>query len=120
MIQDARLAQMADGLHVLGDNIPELASNYKEVLDRASHCHLTFKPSKVIVCPQIITLFGWVLKGNRWYPTDHTTSSLVNAERPTTVKQLRSFLGSFKQLSESIPEYAVTIHALEQAVAGRK
>ena len=44
----------------------------------------------------------------------------MNAKQPNTVKQLRSFLGSFKQLSASIPNYAVTIHALEQAVAGRK
>ena len=111
---------MADGLHVLGQSVHELAHNYVEVLNRAELCNLTFKPSKVVVCPRNITLFGWDLRGHKWYPTSHTVSSLVNAQKPTTVKQLRSFLGSFKQLSASLPGYAVTIHKLEQAFGGRK
>ena len=111
---------MADGLHVLGDSIPELATNYEEVLRRADLCNLTFKPSKVVVCPQNISLFGWDLKGQTWLPTLRTTSTLVNASLPKTVKQLRSFLGSFKQLSASLPRYAVTIHKLEQVAAGKK
>ena len=110
---------MADGLHVFGNTVHELATNYVEVLNRAELCHLTFKPSKVIVCPRNIKLFGWELRGHTWYPTTHTTSALVNAPKPVTVKQLRSFLGSFKQLSASLPNYAVTIHSLEQIVAGK-
>ena len=120
MVQDGRLAQMADGLHVLGQSVHELASNYVEVLNRAETCHLTFKPSKTIICPLNITLFGWDLRGYKWYPTKHTISSLCNAKKPITVKQLRSFLGSFKQLSASLPNYATTIHELEQVVGGRK
>ena len=110
---------MADGLHILGNTVLELAKNYTEVLNRAEKCALTFKPSKVIICPRNITLFGWELKGNTWYPTSHTTSALVNAPKPNTVKQMRSFLGSFKQLSASLPDYALVIHQLEQIVANR-
>ena len=119
MVQHGRLAQMADGLHVLGNSVAELAANYVEVLNRAELCNLTFKPAKVIVCPQTIKLFGWELRGQVWHPTAHTTSALVNAPKPSTVKQLRSFLGSFKQLSSSLPNYAVTVHSLEQVVAGK-
>ena len=120
MIQAGKLAQMADGLHVLGDSVPQLAQNYEEVLNRANLCNLTFKPTKVVVCPENISLFGWDLKGQQWYPTAHTVSALTNAPTPSTVKQLRSFLGSFKQLSASLPNYALTIKALEQIVAGKK
>ena len=119
MVQAGRLAQMADGLHILGNSVQELARNYVEVLNRAEKCGLTFKPSKVVVCPKNIRLFGWELKGNMWFPTSHTTSALVNAAKPNTVKQMRSFLGSFKQLSSSLPNYASTIHNLEQIVANR-
>ena len=108
---------MADGLHVLGNSVQELAKNYVEVLNRAELCGLTFKPSKVIVCPRDIKLFGWELKGHVWYPTSHTTSALVNAVKPVTIKQMRSFLGSFKQLSSSLPNYAAVIHDLELLVA---
>ena len=120
MIQDGKLAQMADGLHVLGSSVDELILNYEEVLQRASLCNLTFKPSKVTVCPVNINIFGWDLRGQQWFPTSHTISALTNAQIPTTVKELRSCLGSFKQLSSSLPNYAVVIHALEQVVAGRK
>ena len=119
LVQARRLAQMADGLHVLGNSIQELAENYVEVLNRAERCGLTFKPSKVIVCPRRIILFGWELRDHVWYPTEHTTSALVNAPKPSTIKQMRSFLGSFKQLSATLPRYAETIHSLEQLVGGR-
>ena len=62
MVQNGRLAQMVDGLHVLGDTIPQLCQNYCEVLSRAETCGLTFKPSKVIICPRNIKLFGWELR----------------------------------------------------------
>ena len=119
MVQSGQLAQMADGLHVLGESIQELAINYTEVLNRTELCGLTFKPSKVIICPLNIKLFGWELRNQVWYPSAHTVSSLVDAPKPVTVKQLRSFLGSFKQLSASLPGYAVTVHHLEQTVANK-
>ena len=77
-IQENKLAQMADGLHVLGDTISDLEINYEEVLKRADYCNLTFKPSKVCVCPKVINLFGWILNNQVWLPTEHTTSSLTN------------------------------------------
>ena len=54
-----------------------------------------------------------------WRPTEHTISPLKSAEEPVTVKQLRSFLGSFKQLTECIKNYAVLLSPLEQPVAGK-
>ena len=120
MIQEDRLAQMADGLHVLGMTVRELTDNYEEVLRRADVSNLTFKPSKVCICPKTVNLFGWVLTEGKWLPTKDTISTLVSATTPKTVKQMRSFLGSFKQLSSSLPKYAETVHALEKAAAGRK
>lgn len=119
LVQAGRLAQMADGLHVLGNLVMDLARNYVEVLNRAEKYRLTFKPSKVVVCPKNIKLFGWELRGSVWHPTSHTTSALVNAPKHNTVKQMRSFFGSFKQLSASLPNYASTIHDLELIVANR-
>ena len=80
MVQSGRLAQMADGLHVLGQSLHELACNYVEVLNRADACNLTFKPSKAIICPKNITLFGWDLRDQTWFLTSHTVSALVHAK----------------------------------------
>ena len=45
LVQDGRVAQMADGMHILGNTVQDLADNYVEVLNRAENCHFTFKPS---------------------------------------------------------------------------
>ena len=119
MVQDDRLAQMADGLHVLGQTVEEVTLNYIEVLNRAENAGFTFKPSQVIICPRNITLFGWDLRGSVWMPTAHTTSALVKASKPTTVKQMRGFIGSFKQISSCIPGYANALHNLDKVVGGR-
>ena len=119
MIQDDRLAQMADGLHVLGQTVEEVTLNYIEVLNRAENAGFTFKPSAVIICPRNITLFGWDLKGTVWQPTAHTISALVNAPKPVTVNQLRSFIGAFKQISSCIDGYGTALHNLDKVVGGR-
>ena len=119
MVQAGQLAQMADGLHVLGNSVQDLALNYIETLDRAEKCGFTFKPKATIICPENITLFGWDLKGTTWTPTAHTVSALVGTSKPNTMKQLRSFIGSFKQISSCIPDYATTLHTLDQLVGGR-
>ena len=88
MIQEDRLAQMADGLHVLGMTVQELTDNYEEVLRRADLSNLTFKPSKVCICPKTVNLFGWVLTEGKWLPTKDTISTLVSATTPKTVEIL--------------------------------
>ena len=96
MVKADRLSRHADGLHVLGDSLEELHGNLKEVLERLQKCGMTLKPSKVIVDPVNSVFFGWRLEGDRWFPTEHTISTLANCERPSTVKKMRSFLGAFK------------------------
>ena len=80
---------------------------------------LTFKPSKIVIAPVNTILFGWKKIGDGWRPTPHTISPLASASNPKTVKQMRSWLGSFKQLSNSIEGYAVLLAPLEQVVGNR-
>ena len=119
MVADGRLTRQADSLFPQGNTFEELENNFEETLRRADLCGLTFKPGKVVVCPREIVLFGWKLRDSEWTPTAHTTSSLSVATPPTTVKGLRSFLGSFKQFTECVPKYAVLLHGLEKLVGGR-
>ena len=119
MVKADRLARHADGLHVLGDSLEELHGNLKEVLEQLQKCGMTLKPSKVIVDPVNSVLFGWRLEGDRWFPTEHTISTLASCKRPSTVKKMRSFLGAFKQFTDLVPQYAVLLHPLEVVQAGR-
>ena len=119
MHQAGRTTSMADGLHVLGKDVEDLMANYIEVLTRADKAGFTFKPSKVVICPRRTQLFGWILDGHIWSPSAHVVSALSTASQPNTVKQLRSFIGAFKQLSSCIPGYAVTLSALDKYQGGK-
>ena len=116
--QADKMTCMADGLYVVGDTLQDLHETFIEVLDRARKCGLTFKPKKIVIAPKDTVLFGWRKIGDGWRPMDHTISPLTWAEEPTTVKQLRSFIGSYKQISECVIDYAVLLSPLEKAVAG--
>ena len=118
--QADKMTCMADGLYVVGDTLQDLHETFMEVLDRARKCGLTFKPKKIVIAPKDTVLFGWRKIGNGWRPMDHTISPLVRAEEPNTVKQLRSFIGAYKQITECIADYAVFLAPLEKAVAGRE
>ena len=100
-----QMTRMADGLYILGNTLADLYGNLKEVFKRADIANLTFKPSKISICPKDIVIFGWRKKGDAWIPTQHTTLPLISAPLPTTVKQLRSWLGSYKQLSSCMRNY---------------
>ena len=119
LVQQGKMTRMADGLYPTADSEEELLANYEEVLHRAAVAGFTFKPSKTVVAPRKTTIFGWTLEDGKWTPQPHVISSLSRSERPVTVKQLRSFLGSYKQVSECIPQYAVLLSDLEKVVGSR-
>ena len=119
MIRDKKLTRMADGVFVLGDSEEELLQNYVETLERASMSNLSFKPSKTVIAPRSAVIFGWQIRDGEWTPQEHVVSSLCRAELPNTVKQLRSFNGAVKQLSEAIPQYAELLHPLEKIIGAR-
>ena len=119
MTRQDQLARLMDSLMPVGNTWREIIDSYRETLCRARKAGLTFKPGKVVVCPQKTVLFGWQLTGTEWTPTTHTTSALSACKTPSTVKALRSFLGSFKQFSECVQSYGAILHGLEQLVGGR-
>ena len=119
MCAEGKMTRIGDKLFPVGDTYEELAANYEETLRRADLSGLTFQPGKIIVCPLKMVLFGWELNGTEWRPTSHTISTLASAERPTTVKGLRGFLGAFKQYADCVEGYAEILHELESVVGSR-
>ena len=53
-------------------------------------------------------------------PSTHIMSTISRAALPTTVKQLRGFNGSVKQMKDNLPEYYLLLQPLENATAGKK
>lgn len=119
MMERGELTRMADGLYPLGNDEEELLRNYEETLRRGRLAGFTFKPSKVVIAPKSTVIFGWKLEDGLWSPQDHVISSLAKANFPTTIKQLRSYLGAVKQLAECVPAYGVLLSPFEKIVGSR-
>jgi hypothetical protein len=117
--KNKKMTRMANGLYVGGDNLYDLSDNLIEVFTRARNCGLTFKPSKVIICPESTILFGWKKKGNDWSPTNHVISPLACSPPPKTVKQLRGWVGAYRQVSETIQNHSITLTSMEKETAGK-
>ena len=117
--RERKLCRQADALIVGGNSIHSLYENLHEVFLRLRKCNMTVKPSKLIICPKSTTLFGWEYSNQEWRPGSHRINPLVTASKPSTVKQLRSWLGASKQLSAGLKDYAIVFHPLEQMAAGK-
>ena len=89
------------------------------VLDRTRQSNLTFKPSKVVICPKSTVILGWQKNGSKWFPTEHVLSPLAQAEPPSTVKKLRGWLGAYRQIAKTIPNHAVVLKNFEKMVGGK-
>ena len=50
-LQEGFVLIIADDLHVCGNSIPELYTNWIKVLQRAQENNLTFSPSKTVIGP---------------------------------------------------------------------
>ena len=119
LCQQGKMARQADGLFVGGKSLEQLYDNLKEVFSRTRDCGFTLKPSKIIINPKKIVLFGWIRNDGAWEPTCHTVTPLEKAEKPKTIRQLRGFLGAIKQLSQCIKNYAIILAPLEKIAAGK-
>ena len=119
MVGEKKVTRIADQLYILGDSLVELNENFKEVLNRARNAGLTFKPSKIVICPKSTIILGWQKINNDWFPTNHVLSPLSQAEPPSTVKKLRGWLGAYRQIAKTIPNYSSYIQIFEKLVGGK-
>ena len=120
MQQKRKLCRQADSLVVGGLTLDELFTNLAEVFHRLRTCNLTIKPSKLIIAPKTVLMFGWEYSSQGWHPTSHTVNPLSISPEPKTVKQLRSWLGAAKQLSACLENYSIYFSPLEKVVSSRK
>ena len=119
LVKAKKCTRIADQIYVLGNSLTELLENFKEVMERARKANLTFKPSKIIICPTSTVILGWKKQGCKWSPTEHVLSPLSLAEPPSTVKKMRGWLGAFRQIAKTIPNHAVVLQKFERMVGGK-
>ena len=120
VMRQGKCLRVADNLITGGNTPQEAVANYELILKLCNHCGLTFKASKTVICPKQVNILGKVWNQGKLSPSVHLMSTIANISFPATVKQMRSFVGSVKQMKDNIKNYHLLLHPLERVVAGRK
>ena len=120
VMRQGKCLRVADNLITGGESPEEAAKNYELILKLCDYCGLTFKSKKTIICPKQTNILGKIWNQGKLSPSTHLMSTIANVSFPSTVKQMRSFTGSVKQMKDNIKDYHLLLHPLEKVVAGRK
>ena len=75
---------------------------------------LTLKPGKFATGYDCIEYLGNMVSGKATWPTPHRVKTLVNMALPTTVNEIRSFLGAMGFVRTFMPHYSQVSYVLER------
>ncbi len=120
LIKEGIVIKLADDLYIGGNTVHDLLRNWERILYRFEANNLRLSASKTVICPVTTPILGWIWNAGSIKVSPHKVSPLVTAKPPATVKGLRSWLGSYKQLKSCLPQYASLLASLESATAGKE
>ena len=86
----------ADNIYIMGDTMEETIQNWQKLLTVMLKNNLKLAPHKTFCFSKSMDLLGWVKTGRKLMPDPHRINTLIKAETPCTVKDLRSYLGSYR------------------------
>ena len=118
LIQEGCVTKIADDLYCGGTSPEDLLSTWTRVLNQLDKCNLRLSPTKTVICPKSTTILGWVWSQGKLSASPHRVSVLSSCPPPTTVKGMRSFIGSYKVLSRVLPDCSSLIDPLDSAISG--
>ena len=105
------VGKIADDRYCSGNTPQELFCNWKRVLQALHNCNLRLSARKTIICPKTITILGWIWSAGSLSASPHRLNTLTTYREPSTVDQMRSFIGAYKVLSCDIPRCSSFPHS---------
>ena len=93
LLQDGSVAKITDDLYCGGNTPQELFCNWKRALHK---CNLHLSAHNTIISPKTTTVLGWIWTASSLSASPHRLNTLTTYPEPSTVCQLRSFLGHTK------------------------
>ena len=79
--------------------------------------NLKLSPRKTYCFPTKLDLLGWTKVGKLLVPDEHRQNTLIHAPLPETVKDLRSFLGSYRTFFRCKKNISFILGDLEKLVS---
>ena len=107
----------ADNIYVLGDTQAETIERWQQVLTLMKENNLKLSPKKTSCFPKKLDLLGWTKEGKFLVPDPHRQNCVAVAELPKTVKQLRSYLGSYRTFQKCKENTSEILRELEEFLA---
>ena len=109
------VVKLADDLYAGANTTTELNSVWEKVLEALHNNNLRLSPNKTIICPTSTEILGWQWENGTLRATSHRLNTLAVCDPPQTIKNMRSFIGSYKFLSKVIPKHSDFLAPLDKA-----
>ena len=109
----------ADNIYIMGDTMEETIQNWQKLLTVMLKNNLKLAPHKTFCFSKSMDLLGWVKTGRKLMPDPHRINTLIKAETPCTVKDLRSYLGSYRTFYKCKRNMSTILSQLEEFAANK-
>ena len=120
LVQQDRVAKIADDLYVDGNTVAELFSNWGDVLQILFSDGFHLNASKTKVAPLSTSLLVWFWNNGAISLGLHNISPLATCAPPITLTALHSFIGSFNVFNRVLRCFSRYLTSLEAEVSGKQ
>ena len=97
----------------------ETVDRWERVLDRLEENNLKLSAKKTSCFPDSLDLLGWSKQGAFLVPDPHRQNTLLSARKPKTIKDLRSFLGTFHTFYKCHQKQNIILAPLTKLLANK-
>ena len=116
-LQEGCATKLADDLYCSGDTPQELITNWSRILDALARCNLRLSATKTVICPKTTPILGWIWSQGSLSASPHSTTALATCSPPESVKDMCSFISTYKVLSHVLPHCSQLVEPLESSLA---
>lgn len=105
-----------DDIILYSDTIEEHASRLQHVFERFERANLQLQPSKCVFAQSEVQYLGYVISRDGIAPSPDKVRSVRDYPRPTTVKEIRSFIGLASFYRRLVPKFAEIAKPLTELI----
>lgn len=109
-----------DDILVVSKSEDDHLDHLRQLFDRLNHYGVVINPSKCVFAQPEVTFLGYTINAEGSKPPADRVAAIVNANKPTTVNELRRFLGMVNFYRRFIPNAAEIQAPLTKLLGGPK
>ena len=117
-IEKGNVIIMADDGQVGGNTADEAIDNWISVLKLCSENNIKLGYNKIKILPETSLIHGWVFKDGHIQPDPHRKLALTEMKLPSTIGEMRTYMGVFKTFFPALPKLSNLMQPFEKLCAG--